>query len=100
MLENGALKSNTSSFNQIKPVGGFPSFEYHLAFFEMRWRGRLRQNLDVVYAHPLEERVGSQAILNFLIIQTHRCRLFPLSPKGLGAVQFHASNPVGCYLAI
>jgi len=100
MLENGALKSNSSSFNQIKPVGGFPSFEYQLALFEMRWHRTLRQNLDVVHAYPLEERVGSQAILNFLIIRTHTCRLFPLSPKGLGAVQFHASNPVGCCVAI
>ena len=75
MLENGALKSNTSSFNQIKPVGGFPSFEYHLALFETRWRGRLRQNPDVVYAHPFEEQVGSQAIRSLLIVRTHAYRL-------------------------
>ena len=100
MIANRALKSNTSSFNQIESVGGFPSFEYQLALFEMRWHRTLRQNLDVVHAYPLEERVGSQAILNFLIVRTHRFKLFPLNPKALGAVQFHASKPASCYVAI
>ena len=64
-IENRALKSDGSTFDQVKSVRWFPCFEYHLVLFETRWHSRLCQNSDVIHRNSLQERVGQRRAARF-----------------------------------